>query len=48
MILKVDQGLKKEAAMKCDCGKKLLAAVAVFLFKMITGVVLCGGIFSWV
>ena len=34
--------------MKCDCGKKLLAAVAVFVFKMITGATLCGGIFSWV
>ena len=34
--------------MKCDCGKKLLATVAVFVFKMIAGVTLCGGIFSWV
>ncbi len=34
--------------MKCDCGKKFLATVAVFVFKIIAGVTLCGGIFSWV
>ncbi|MFH0754760.1 MAG: hypothetical protein V2A70_09350 [Candidatus Omnitrophota bacterium] len=34
--------------MKCDCGKKLLASVAVFVFKMVSGIVLCGGVFKWV
>ena len=34
--------------MKCGCGKKLLAAAAVFAFKVVLGMVLCGGIFSWV
>jgi len=34
--------------MNCDCGKNFLAAVAVFVFKMIAGATLCGGIFSWV
>ncbi|MBF0594136.1 MAG: hypothetical protein HQL22_04145 [Candidatus Omnitrophica bacterium] len=34
--------------MKCDCGKKLLASVAVFVFKMFAGITLCGGLFSWV
>ncbi|MBF0533197.1 MAG: hypothetical protein HQL23_08930 [Candidatus Omnitrophica bacterium] len=34
--------------MQCDCGKKLLAAGAVFVFKMFAGVTLCGGVFSWV
>ena len=34
--------------MSCDCGKKLLASVAVFAFKMAAGIILCGGIFSWV
>jgi hypothetical protein len=34
--------------MKCDCGKKLLATFAVFVFKMIAGITLCGGIFNWV
>ncbi len=34
--------------MQCDCGKKLLATLAVFVFKIVSGMVLCGGIFSWV
>jgi hypothetical protein len=34
--------------MSCDCGKKLLATIAVFTFKMVSGMVLCGGIFNWV
>lgn len=34
--------------MSCDCGKKLLATVAVFVFKIVSGIVLCGGIFNWV
>jgi len=34
--------------MKCDCLKNLSATVAVFVFKMITGATLCGGIFRWV
>ena len=34
--------------MKCDCVKKLLATVAVFVFKLIAGTTLCGGIFRGV
>lgn len=34
--------------MKCDCRKKLMAVLAVFVFKLIAGATLCGGIFSWV
>ncbi len=34
--------------MPCDCGKKLFATAAVFVFKMVAGMTLCGGVFSWV
>ena len=34
--------------MQCDCGKKLLATFAVFIFKIVSGMILCGGIFKWV
>jgi len=34
--------------MKCDCLKKLLATLAVMVFKMVAGATLCGGIFNWV
>ncbi|MBF0619302.1 MAG: hypothetical protein HQL19_03950 [Candidatus Omnitrophica bacterium] len=34
--------------MDCCCKKGFPAALAVFAFKIVSGMVLCGGIFKWV